>query len=197
VVAAVRRADIRQFRRLAAHRDGGGRHCVHNEAAAADSARGGGHRVAHAACVRRRDGLHELDLDRAADVLEEPAPAADVYAANNPINFVDPSGLSFMQGLTDFSAGFGDKATFGLTRWVRKKLGVNDVVNPCSGLYTAGGITGIVVTAIATSGLGAEAEVAGNAGVRFTQTTARSHSRMGPCGPDNWRSGCRTSGRND
>jgi RHS repeat-associated protein len=83
-----------------------------------------------------------------------------VYAANNPINFIDPAGLSFLQGLTDFSAGFGDFATFGLTRWVRKKLGVNDVVNPCSGLYTAGGITSIVVTTLATAGLGAGAGAA-------------------------------------
>lgn len=42
------------------------------------------------------------------------------YAANNPINLIDPSGLSFAQSLTDFSAGFGDMATFGLTRWVRR-----------------------------------------------------------------------------
>jgi hypothetical protein len=40
---------------------------------------------------------------------------------------------------------------------VRQKLGVDDVVNPCSGWYTAGGITGEVVVAIATSGIGAEA----------------------------------------
>ena len=74
-----------------------------------------------------------------------------VYVANNPINFIDPTGLSFLQGLTDFSAGFGDTVTFGLTRWVRKKLDVNSVVNPCSGWYDAGGVTGLVVATIATS----------------------------------------------
>lgn len=65
-----------------------------------------------------------------------------------------------MQGLTDFSAGFGDTITFGLTRWVRKKLDLNDVVNPCSGFYSVGGVTGFAVGVVATAGLGAEADAA-------------------------------------
>ena len=81
-----------------------------------------------------------------------------VYAANDPIDFMDPTGLSFMQGLTDFSAGFGDTITFGLTSWVRRKLDVDSVVNPCSGWYTTGGVAGIVVVTIATSGAGGAAE---------------------------------------
>jgi RHS repeat-associated protein len=81
-----------------------------------------------------------------------------VYAANDPINFIDPTGLSFMQGLSDFFAGFGDTITFGGTRWVRRKLDVDSVVNPCSGWYTTGGVAGLVVATVATSGVGAAAE---------------------------------------
>jgi RHS repeat-associated protein len=85
------------------------------------------------------------------------------YANNSPIQFIDPSGLSFLGSLSDFSAGFGDTLTFGATRWIRQKLGVDDVVNPCSGWYTAGEITGEVVGAIATSGIGSEAKGAAKA----------------------------------
>jgi RHS repeat-associated protein len=80
------------------------------------------------------------------------------YAANDPIDFMDPTGLSFMQGLTDFSAGFGDTITFGFTRWVRRKLDVDAVVNPCSGFYKAGGVGAIVAVTVATSGIGGAAE---------------------------------------
>ena len=71
---------------------------------------------------------------------------------------MDPTGLSFMQGLSDFSAGFGDTITFGFTRWVRRKPDFDSVVNPCSGCYTTGGVAGIVVATVATSGIGGTAE---------------------------------------
>jgi RHS repeat-associated protein len=82
------------------------------------------------------------------------------YVNNSPIQFVDPQGLSFWDSLTDFSAGFGDTITFGATRWVRKKLGVDDVVNPCSGWYTAGGVAADIVVTVATSGGGGGARAA-------------------------------------
>lgn len=85
-----------------------------------------------------------------------------VYAANDPIDLMDPTGLSFMQGLTNFSAGFGDKITFGGTRWIRKKLGVDEVVNPCSGWYATGGVAGVVVGSTIAGGLLAEAGAARN-----------------------------------
>lgn len=88
-------------------------------------------------------------------ISEDPAGGANLYAytAGNPINFIDPTGLSFLDGLTNFVAGFGDKITFGGTRWIRKKLGVNGVVDPCSSAYGAGGVTAVVTATILTDGL--------------------------------------------
>jgi len=76
------------------------------------------------------------------------------YVLNNPINFYDPDGL-FLQDwfyntdfspvldpITNFSAGWGDGLSFGLTDWAREKMGNNDSVNKCSSSYTAGEWTG-------------------------------------------------------
>jgi RHS repeat-associated protein len=79
------------------------------------------------------------------------------YAGNSPVQFIDPTGLSFWDGVTDFAAGFGDTITFGGTRWVRQQLGVDDVVNPCSGWYGAGQITAVGVGAALAAGTAAAA----------------------------------------
>jgi RHS repeat-associated protein len=69
------------------------------------------------------------------------------YVYNNPQGMIDPMGLCAtrkfftLQGQANFWAGFGDALTFGGTRWIRKKLGSDDVVNKSSGLYIAGEIT--------------------------------------------------------
>lgn len=70
------------------------------------------------------------------------------YVYNNPMNLIDPYGLWALgdplpQGLVDFSAGFGDTISFGLTDWVRDQMGTNSAVNKCSGGYSAGEWAGI------------------------------------------------------
>jgi RHS repeat-associated protein len=79
------------------------------------------------------------------------------YVQNDPVNWVDPWGLyssdDFLQDASNFSAGFGDTLTSGfglsylfglpsLTEAARRELGVNDVVDPCSGSYKGGKIAG-------------------------------------------------------
>jgi RHS repeat-associated protein len=81
------------------------------------------------------------------------------YVGGNPINFRDPLGLDAADDVENFSAGFGDALTFGFTRWLRGKLGI-DGVNTCSGWYAGGAVTGAVVLVVATAGAGAEAEAA-------------------------------------
>jgi len=70
----------------------------------------------------------------------------DAYAQNNAVNGIDPYGLysidNFIQDVANFSAGFGDTISFGLTDWIRDQMGTNYVVDKCSGVYTTGEVSG-------------------------------------------------------
>jgi RHS repeat-associated protein len=79
------------------------------------------------------------------------------YVGGNPISYRDPLGLSAFNNFVNFSAGFGDGLTFGLTRLLRDALGIGSV-DTCSGWYTAGEFAGIVAVTIASAGVSAEAE---------------------------------------
>jgi hypothetical protein len=76
-----------------------------------------------------------------------------LYAAGNPLYFIDPMGLAwidwkvwdYVEASGDFFAGFGDTLTSGfglfntsLTQLTRQAIGSDDVVDKCSGIYTAG-----------------------------------------------------------
>lgn len=89
------------------------------------------------------------------------------YVGDNPLNFSDPTGLIFgipgtpsWEEVGEGVAGWGDKLTFGATKWAREELGNNNI-NPCSSAYQAGGYGGLA-TALLIPGegevrLGAEA----------------------------------------
>ncbi len=49
------------------------------------------------------------------------------------------------QGVVDFSAGFGDTISFGLTDVLREQLGTNEVVNKCSVEFKSGEFAGFGV----------------------------------------------------
>jgi len=63
------------------------------------------------------------------------------YVDGDPLNYWDPYGLysydEFIEDAANFSAGFGDTISFGLTDYVRSKLDI-DGVNMCSPVYSAG-----------------------------------------------------------
>jgi RHS repeat-associated protein len=75
------------------------------------------------------------------------------YTGDNPVNFGDPTGLLFGIKLPSWEeaaesiAGWGDKLTFGATRWAREELGDNNV-NACSTAYQAGGYAGLATAAL-------------------------------------------------
>ena len=74
------------------------------------------------------------------------------YVGNDPINLTDPMGLDWLENLSNFAAGFGDSLTFGLTDWIREQMGINDVVDKCSGWYKGGEYTEIAAEIAATAG---------------------------------------------
>jgi RHS repeat-associated protein len=72
------------------------------------------------------------------------------YAYGDPLLIYDPYGLwgladlpDIPQPVVDFSAGFGDTMSFGLTNWVRNQMGKNSFVNKCSRSYYGGNLAGI------------------------------------------------------
>jgi RHS repeat-associated protein len=75
------------------------------------------------------------------------------YCANDPVNHIDPSGQLWYDKISDLLAGFGDTITtipftdWSLTRYLRKKIDVDDVVNPCSNQYKGGRFFGKVYKA--------------------------------------------------
>ncbi len=75
------------------------------------------------------------------------------YCANDPVNHIDPSGQLWYDKISDLLAGFGDTITtipftdWSLTRYLRKKIEVDDVVNPCSNQYKGGRFFGKVYKA--------------------------------------------------
>jgi RHS repeat-associated protein len=87
------------------------------------------------------------------------------YAHDDPVNFIDPVGLwdlsisdwvdSHTTQIASFSGGVGDVMLFGygdkLRSWTDHEFGWHgeDVVDKCSGWYTAGEWTGIAITTFA------------------------------------------------
>ena len=67
------------------------------------------------------------------------------YVGNNPLTRTDPLGLDWVNNVVDYSAGLGDSLLWGAGPWLRDAIGVDDVVNRCSGAYTAGSLTPVVI----------------------------------------------------
>jgi RHS repeat-associated protein len=94
------------------------------------------------------------------------------YGANDPINHIDPSGDDWtdwdLSGAANFAAGMGDNLSFGLTSFIRQQMGVDDVVDKCSGLYSAGEWTGIALSTAIGAAAGAKAAGGKAAGREFS-----------------------------
>lgn len=66
-----------------------------------------------------------------------------LYCGNNPICYLDPYGLDWLDTSANFCAGMGDTLSCGLTGVIRRAIGVDSVVNHNSTSYSAGEWTGV------------------------------------------------------
>lgn len=89
------------------------------------------------------------------------------YVASDPIDFLDPLGLNWvddwLKHASDLASGAGDTLTFGGTRKIREWMGTESVVDHCSWWYIGGQASGIALSIAIGGGAGAEAAEA-NAG---------------------------------
>ena len=83
------------------------------------------------------------------------------YAANDPINNVDPNGqwveninAQSLGNLSNYFGGVGDAMSFGFGGALREVLGIDGEVNECSGLYATGTVAGGLAAALITGGAG-------------------------------------------
>jgi RHS repeat-associated protein len=74
------------------------------------------------------------------------------YTAGNPLQFVDPLGLDWLQDSSDWLAGFGDTVTFGGTKAIRDlinyEMGFDDAVDYDSTMYGGGSVGGAFASLI-------------------------------------------------
>jgi RHS repeat-associated protein len=97
------------------------------------------------------------------------------YADGDPIVLTDPLGLwafgdPLPQGVVDFSAGWGDELSFGLTNQVRNLAGWNDVVDKCSGAYAGGEVAGFLNGLALGGANGAKSAVKAELGPQFSHS---------------------------
>jgi len=83
------------------------------------------------------------------------------YVGDDPVNVSDPSGLwpahGALNAAAQFSAGFGDLLTGGLTRLARKAIDADDVVDRCSSWYKGGEAAGLAAGLALGGALAADA----------------------------------------
>jgi RHS repeat-associated protein len=103
------------------------------------------------------------------------------YAQNGPTNDIDPLGLyssmEFLIDASNFSSGFGNTISFGLTGRINDATGASSVVDQCSGLYSAGEWTGIAWGFAAGGAGGLRAAGAKGVGKEFSHWIPGRHLR--------------------
>jgi RHS repeat-associated protein len=64
------------------------------------------------------------------------------FVGNGPTNFVDPTGLDWLDNLAELFAGWGDALTGGVTKWIRYNFRIDGGIDGHSGYYIAGYLGG-------------------------------------------------------
>ena len=65
------------------------------------------------------------------------------YVGDDPVNRTDPLGQDWLTIAANFSAGFGDIISLGLTKDFRELFGYDNVIDYCGGIYGLGEAAGI------------------------------------------------------
>jgi RHS repeat-associated protein len=99
------------------------------------------------------------------------------YVGNDPLNWIDPLGLDWLDAAANFSAGFGDSLTFGLTDYIRDQWGISDAVDHCSGFYKGGKYAEIGAELALTGGSAAMKQAAKQASRQVVRAEARAATR--------------------
>lgn len=93
-----------------------------------------------------------LSIDPLVDATRNPYG----YTAGNPLQFVDPLGLDWLDDTGNWLAGFGDTITFGGTKAIRDlidyQMGYTDTVDYCSDFYAWGSVGGVVASFVPMGG---------------------------------------------
>jgi RHS repeat-associated protein len=113
-------------------------------------------------------------------LLDDSAPPY-AYADGSPVNEFDPLGLDAVDNAGQFIEGFGDTFTFGISRFIRNRLGLGNFANPCNGYYKFGNYSGLAaslaaaatVRPLALAGRATAAEEIGVTTERFAHVEAK------------------------
>jgi RHS repeat-associated protein len=92
-------------------------------------------------------GHRYYDAGAGRFISSDPAKAGNnwyAYCNNNPLQRTDPLGLDWVDDAANFSAGWGDTLTGGLTQVVRIAIGVDGQVDPNSPWYHGGEVVGTI-----------------------------------------------------
>ena len=71
------------------------------------------------------------------------------YCDNNPLRYVDPDGRSwrdYYNNIVNFSAGFNETVSFGLSRYIVHWITGEDDVDRSSGWYLTGEVSGLATS---------------------------------------------------
>jgi len=98
-----------------------------------------------------RFGVRSYDARFGRFITKDPSGFPDggnryAYAGGDPINRVDPSGLSWRSAAStavNFAAGWLNERTWGVSNWVAGKLGLDKYIDTCSAAYRWGRYLGI------------------------------------------------------
>lgn len=100
-----------------------------------------------------------------------------VYCVNNPVSRVDLMGQDWFDAVANFSAGFADSLTFGITDIIREAAGINYNIGSQNTSYVVGEWTEVGVEIGLTLGSGILKNMAKKAGSELIQSSAKKATR--------------------